>query len=81
MNLDLSEKEIAAAAALAKEKGMSEAAVMRQALRLYQMVHDRLKAGETFSFSGDAARAAEFVGREPEPEPQNDSWFRPRHIG
>ena len=62
MQLDLNDKETAALAELAKEKDMSEAAVMRQSLRLYQLVHERMKAGETFSFSGDAARAAEFAG-------------------
>lgn len=62
MNLDLTPKETAALAELARQKDMSEAAVMRQALRLYQLVHERMKAGESFSFSGDAARAAEFAG-------------------
>lgn len=62
MNLELSDKESAALRALAAEQGMSETAVMRQALRHYQLVHERMKAGETFSFSGDAGRAAEFIG-------------------
>ena len=67
MTLDLSEKETVALATLAVEKEMSEAAVMRQALRLYQLVHERMKAGETFVFSGDAERAREFAGlAEPE---------------
>ena len=55
-------KETEALKALAKDKGMSEVAVARQALRLYQLVHERLKAGETFSFSGDGERAREFAG-------------------
>ncbi len=62
MNIELSVKEDAALKAMAQERDMSEVAVMRQALRLYQLVHERLKAGETFSFSGDAGRAAEFAG-------------------
>lgn len=62
MQLDLNPKESAALATLSKETDMSEAAVMRQALRFYQMVHERQKAGETFSFSGDAERAREFAG-------------------
>lgn len=55
-------KETEAIKVLMAETGLSEAAVMRQALRHYQLVHERMKAGETFSFSGDAARAREFAG-------------------
>jgi hypothetical protein len=55
-------KETEVLKALARDKEMSEVAVARQALRLYQLVHERLKAGETFSFSGDDKRAREFAG-------------------
>lgn len=47
---------------MAVEKDMSEVAIAKQAIRLYQLVNERLKAGETFSFSGDAERAKEFGG-------------------
>lgn len=57
-----SDKELTALETLAREKEMSQGAVLRQALRMYQLIHERTKAGETFSFSGDARRAAEFKG-------------------
>jgi hypothetical protein len=55
------DEELAAIRAIGAEQDLSDAAVVRQALRHYQLIHERLKAGETFSFSGDAARAAEFA--------------------
>ena len=62
---------MAALDALATEHDMSKTAVMRQALRLYQMVNHRLKQGETLSFSGDQGRAMAFLGigfpQEPQP--------------
>lgn len=36
--------------ALAAEQGMSKSALLRQALRLYQMVHDRAKQGQQLAF-------------------------------
>jgi predicted transcriptional regulator len=62
MTLNLSEREMAALDQLATEMDMSKTAVMRQALRLYQLVHERIKAGETMTFSGDKERIALFVG-------------------
>lgn len=62
VNLEMSEAEVAVMDGLASEFGMSRSAVMRQALRFHQLMHRRLKDGETFSFSGDAARAREFAG-------------------
>lgn len=41
---------------------MSCSAVMRQMVRHYQLVHERIKKGETFRFSGDAERMREFAG-------------------
>lgn len=41
---------------------MSKTAVLRSALRLYDLVQQRLEAGEAMSFSGDHARLVEFVG-------------------
>lgn len=55
------EREAAAIRHIGAEQELSDQAVIRQALRFYQMVHERMKAGETFSFSGDAERAAEFA--------------------
>lgn len=62
MTLNLNEKEMAALDALAAEKDLSKTQVMRQALRLYQLVSIRQAAGERFYFSGDAQRQVEFIG-------------------
>lgn len=62
MTLNLSEREMTVLDGLAAHHNMSKTAVMRQALRLYQMVHERMQAGETFHMSGDQERAVQFVG-------------------
>lgn len=62
MTLNLSEREMAAVDALAAHHELSKTAVIRQALRLYQMIHARIMAGETMTFSGDKERVALFVG-------------------
>jgi hypothetical protein len=62
MTLNLSEKEMAVLEAMPAEKEMSKTAVMRQALRLYQLVNIRLNAGERMMFSGDEQRMVEFIG-------------------
>lgn len=56
MTLNMPEREMRALEALAEHHQMSKTAVMRQALRLYQLIHIRLQAGETMSFSGDKDR-------------------------
>jgi predicted transcriptional regulator len=56
MTLNLSASEMAVVDHLAKAKGLSKTALLRQALRLYQEVDARLSAGETMHFSGDAER-------------------------
>ena len=47
---------------LALEHHMPIRGIIRQAMRLYQFHIERLKAGETCSYSGDAQRAREFAG-------------------
>lgn len=47
---------------LAREHDISIGAVIRQALRLYHQHNERLKAGETCTWSGDAHRAKDFAG-------------------
>lgn len=52
-------------------QGLSFSALVRQALRLYDVHLARLEAGETMTWSGDAKRQAEFAGtqaEEPVPE-------------
>ena len=62
VTLVLSDKEYKVLNSLSNEGGLSNTAVLRQALRMYQYLHERAKAGETFHLSGDKARAVEFVG-------------------
>lgn len=56
MTFNLSPREMAVVEQLCREQDLSKTMVMRQALRLYQLIHERMKAGETFSFSGDVTR-------------------------
>lgn len=58
----LSQKEWAAVAQIGADQELSTSAVLRQAVRLYQMHLYRLKAGETLSWSGDEQRAKDFAG-------------------
>ncbi len=46
MTLNLNSREMAILDRLAEEKGMSKTALVRQALRLYQSVTERLERGE-----------------------------------
>jgi hypothetical protein len=62
MTLNLSAREMAVLEELAASHEMSKTGVMRQALRLYQLVNARIRAGETMSFSGDKERIALFIG-------------------
>ena len=50
MTLNLTETEMEAVEELASRKELSKTAVMRQALRLYQMVDTRLEQGEKLFF-------------------------------
>jgi predicted ArsR family transcriptional regulator len=60
--LALTETEHAALDEMAARHEISKTAVMRQALRLYQLVNHRLEAGETLQFSGDQGRSIIFLG-------------------
>lgn len=46
MTLNLSAAEMVALEALCERKGLSKTALLRQALRLYQAVDERLERGE-----------------------------------
>ena len=70
MTLNMSAREMAALTELAEWHDLSKTQVMRQALRLYQLVHVRIRAGERMFFSGDEMRAIEFVGLGFDPAPQ-----------
>ena len=54
MSLTLSDAEMAVLEQLATDKDLSKTAVLRQALRLYQMLDVRLTRGEKLFFEDDA---------------------------
>ncbi len=56
MTLNLSESEMRVLDELANKKDLSKTAVLRQALRLYQMVEERLSAGEKLVFEDEKAQ-------------------------
>jgi hypothetical protein len=56
------DEERAAIKSIGEDQDLSDGSVIRQALRHYQLTHERLKAGETVHWSGDADRAIEFAG-------------------
>lgn len=53
MTFNHNEAESKALDQLAEEKGMSKTAVMKQALRLYQLVNQRQKEGWTLNLDTD----------------------------
>lgn len=53
MTLNMDDRHMAALEALAAEQEMNKTQVMKQALRLYQMVHERAKDGQQLSFTKD----------------------------
>lgn len=56
MTLNLTEAEMAVLETLCVEKDLSKTAVLRQALRLYQLVNARLKGGEKLFFEDEVAK-------------------------
>lgn len=68
MTLNLSAREMATVERLAAEAELSKTALIRQALRLYETINSRIRAGETMTFSGDRERVALFVGPGWDPE-------------
>ncbi len=61
MTLNLSDAEMLALDALAQKKELSKTGVIRQALRLFQLVDSRLERGEKLVFEGDADKKSELV--------------------
>ena len=62
MTLNLTDAEMTALEQLSEEKDISKTTVLRQALRLYQLVNARLKEGEKIFFENDKTKAkSEFV--------------------
>ena len=56
MTLNLTEREMATLEELACKKELNKTAVVRQALRLYQMIDARLANGEKLFFEDEAAQ-------------------------
>jgi hypothetical protein len=54
MTLNLTEAEMSALEVLSEQKDLSKTAVIRQALRLYQLVDYRLGKGEKLFFEDEA---------------------------
>ena len=62
MTLNLSDRERVVLEQLCERKGMSKTALLRQALRLYQSVDDRLERGEKVFFENpDSKDKAELM--------------------
>jgi hypothetical protein len=61
MTLNLTEAEMAVLEELAIKKELNKTAVIRQALRLLQLVDARLALGEKLFFEDGKAKKAEFV--------------------
>ena len=56
MTLNLSSQEMAVLERLADDRGMSKTALLRQALRLYQSVTERLEKGEKIFLEDPSTR-------------------------
>ena len=61
MTLNLTDAEMAVLEELCEKKDLSKTAVLRQALRLYQMVDLRLERGEKLFFEDEAKTKAEVM--------------------
>lgn len=57
MTLNLSRREMDVVEQLAAETDLTKTQVLRQALRMYQLVRHRIMSGETMMFSGDEGRS------------------------
>lgn len=56
MTLNLTDAEMTALEKLSAAKDMTKTAILRQALRLYQLIDARLKGGEKLFFEDKQAR-------------------------
>lgn len=56
MTLNLTETEMTALEELSAAKDMTKTAILRQALRLYQLIDARLKSGEKVFFEDKSAK-------------------------
>jgi len=56
MTLNLTDAEMTALEELSRKKDLSKTAVLRQALRLFQMVDSRIERGEKLYFEDEAKK-------------------------
>lgn len=61
MTLNLTDPEMAVLEELATKKDLSKTAILRQALRLYQMIDVRIDRGEKLVFEDKGEKKAELV--------------------
>lgn len=61
MSLQLTTEEMEVLESLSKEKDISKTAVLRQALRIYQLIHVRTSQGAKFFFEDDKKEKAELM--------------------
>ncbi len=61
MTLNLTAQEMEALEELAQKKDLSKTAVIRQAIRLYQLVDARLAQGEKLLFEDEEQKKAELM--------------------
>jgi hypothetical protein len=61
MTLNLTDAEMRVLEGLCEKKDLSKTALLRQALRLYQVVESRLEKGEKFFFEDDKKEKAEVM--------------------
>lgn len=57
MTLNLTDTEMAVLEALCKKKDLSKTVLVRQALRLYQKIEERLEKGDKLFFEDEATKA------------------------
>lgn len=56
MTLKLTEAEMAVLEGLSKKKDLSKTALLRQALRMYQVIEARLESGSKLFFENEATK-------------------------
>ena len=56
MTLNLTEAEMAVLEALSEKKGLSKTALLRQALRMYQVFEARLESGNKLFFENEETK-------------------------
>lgn len=62
MTLNLTPKEMDVLSQISEDDDLTKTGVIRQALRMYQLIRDRIRSGETMHFSDDKERQVLFLG-------------------